>query len=55
MFLKVQIQWSGSDHIDTNLRMFKSLALYAVRSLYGEVGIFSEIEAVWIETNCWRK
>jgi hypothetical protein len=49
MYLKVQIHWSGSDRIDIDLRMFKSIALYAVRSLYGEVGISSEIEAVSIE------
>ncbi len=49
MYLKVQLQWSGSEEIVTNLRMFKSIALYAVRSLYGEVGISSEIEAVSTE------
>jgi hypothetical protein len=47
MYLRARIQWADSLKYETDLRLFKNIALSSVRTTFGEVGSgIGEIEVV---------
>ena len=46
MYLRVLLHWADPKSAGTNLRVYKTVALASVRSLFGEAGILSEIDVI---------